>query len=218
MNTPLISVIMPVYNRETLVARAVESVFAQTYRHWELLVVDDGSTDRTLSVLESFGSRITRLSQPHAGDYRARNLALQHARGDFVAFIDSDDVWYPRRLEAQMPLFEKSTVGLVFGDAVLVDYHSEPPRRRRRTFFDNAPPARGRAPRQFAVCNFVPLGSVLARRRCFDELGGFSITAPLVADFIKWIDISLHYDLDYVREPVFEYALHDGNQIGRAHV
>jgi glycosyltransferase involved in cell wall biosynthesis len=207
MSGPFISVIMPVYNREAWVGRAIDSVLSQTYPRLELLVVDDGSTDGTRRVLESYGSRLTIFSATHAGAYRARNLALEHARGELIGFIDSDDVWYPDRLERQLPLFERPEVGLVFGDAVLVDYRHGEPRRMRWTFFDYAPPSRGRVARQFAYHNFVPLSSVLARRHCFERLGGF-IPAALAADYAKWFQIALHYEIDYVPAPVFEYALH----------
>src|SRR2546430_1228645 len=118
MPEPLVSVILPVYNREKSVARAVESVLAQTYRPLELIVVDDGSTDGTRGVLEQFGGRIALLRQPNAGAYSARNLGLRHARGELVAFIDSDDIWLPHRLSAQVPLMRRPDVGLVFGDAI----------------------------------------------------------------------------------------------------
>jgi len=201
---------MPVYNRAAWVARSVESVFAQSYPRIELLVVDDGSTDDTRRVLETFGSRLTVLTQQHAGESVARNLALEHARGDFVAFIDSDDVWYPHRLACQLPLMGQPEVGLVFGDAVLVEYDgTKPPRRLPRTFFDHTPPSRGRVSSEFARGCFVPFSSVLARRRCFARLGGFT-PGYVAADYLKWFEISTHYELDYVDTPVFEYSIHAG--------
>src|SRR5687767_6466592 len=116
LSGPLVSVILPVYNRAGWVARAVESVFSQTYRHVELLVIDDGSTDNTREVLENFGPRLTILKQSHAGAEAARNLGLKEARGEFVAFIDSDDVWFAHRLSSQLPLFDSAEVGLVCGN------------------------------------------------------------------------------------------------------
>src|SRR3712207_6130801 len=140
LSGPLVSVVLPVYNRAGWVARAVESVLAQTHTNFELLVVDDGSTDGTRRVLEGFGPRISLLEQAHAGAEAARNLGLAHARGEFVAFIDSDDVWYPDRLSRQLPLFGRAEVGLVFGNAALVDYCRTPRVRLRRTFFDRVRP------------------------------------------------------------------------------
>lgn len=205
----LVSVILPVYNRAGWVARAVDSVLAQTHRRLELLVVDDGSTDDTRRVLESYGSRITVIEQPHAGAETARNLGLERARGEFVAFIDSDDVWYADRLSAQLPLLGRAEVGLVFGNAVLVDYRRTPPLRLKRTFFDGVRPSRGRVTRELARGCFVPFSSVLARRSRLLEGGGFT-TGRVAADYLKWVEVSARCEFDYVSAPVYEYAIHPG--------
>src|SRR3954452_5019375 len=134
---PDVSVILPVYNREQTVARAIRSVLAQTSTPLELIVIDDGSTDGTHDVLDSFGSQITVIEQPHAGPYTARNRGLRAARGELIAFIDSDDARLPERLAAQMPLMVRPGVGLVFGRVVHVR-PGEP--RRPFTSFQVAPP------------------------------------------------------------------------------
>lgn len=211
MNDTLVSVIMPVYNRAAFVARAIDSVLAQTYPHWELLVVDDGSTDGTRRVLEGYGERLTVLAQANAGPYPARNVALRHARGDLVAFIDSDDVWYPHRLECQLPLLQRPEVALVFGDGALVDYGAATPRRLTRTYFTDLPPSRGRAFAQLTRRNFIPQSSVLVRRVCFEELGGFSLACRTGADYAKWLQIAMRYEIDYVPTCVFEYGIHAEN-------
>jgi glycosyltransferase involved in cell wall biosynthesis len=209
LSGPLVSVILPVYNRAGWVARAVESVLSQTYRHIELLVIDDGSTDDTRRVLESFSPRVTILKQAHAGAETARNLGLERARGEFVAFIDSDDIWYADRLSSQLPLFRREEVGLVFGNAVLTDYRQTPPRRLSQTIFDAVRPARGRVTEELTRGCFVPFSSVLARRRCFEEAGGFR-PGRVAADYLKWVEMSARCEFDYVPGPVFEYAIHPG--------
>lgn len=209
LSGPLISVILPVYNRAGWVARAIESVLSQTYQNFELLVINDGSTDDTSLVLESYRARLKVLKQAHAGAEAARNLGLKNARGEFVAFIDSDDLWYADRLSSQLLCFNRREVGLVFGNAALVDYRQTPPRRLKRTFFDNVRPSRGRVMEVFERGCFVPCSSVLARRRCFAETGGFT-TGRVAADYLKWLEISASYEFDYVPNPVYEYAIHPG--------
>jgi glycosyltransferase involved in cell wall biosynthesis len=209
MSRQLVSVVMAAYNRGAWVARAVESVLTQTHRHVELLAVDDGSTDDTARVLESFGPRVRVLRQAHAGAEVARNLGLRRARGRFVAFIDSDDVWHAERLSSQLPLFEREEVGLVFGDAALLDYSRTPPRRLKHTFFDNVRPGRGRVLDALARGCFVPFSSVIVRRRCFDETGGF-VVGRGAADYLKWVEIAARYEFDYVAAPVYDYAMHAG--------
>jgi glycosyl transferase family 2 len=200
---PDVSVILPVYNREQSVARAIRSVLAQS-TPIELIVVNDGSTDSTRDVLDSFGSQITVVEQPHAGAYAARNRGLRHANGELIAFIDSDDVWLPDRLAMQMPLMERKEVGLVFGDVVHVRPGYE---RKRVTSFQLAPPRRGRVAAQFAWCNFVPTLAVLVRRSCIDEAGGFAEDVALSCDYLMWFRVALRHELDFVDRVVAEYTL-----------
>ena len=210
MTNPLVSVILPVYNRENLVSQAIESVLAQTYSHWELLVVDDGSNDGTRAVLDSYGEQLTVLSTNRLGAYGARNAALDRAKGELVAFIDSDDRWLPRRLELQLPLF-KPTIGLVFGNAVFRDARRGRDQLRSDTYFDLLPPCRGRVLEQLAVRNFIPQSSVIVRRSCFDKVGPFSTATDLACDYAKWVEIAMNYEVDFVPDVVFEYTQHAGN-------
>jgi hypothetical protein len=220
---PLVSVILPVHNRAAWVARAVTSALEQTYAPLELIAIDDGSTDATRQVLDTFGGRIVVLSQPQAGAYPARNRGLRAARGEFIAFLDSDDRWFPDRLARQMPLMNRSEVGLVFGDAIHVDDTSEPaasaprsantpkPRlRSSRTCFGVTRPYRGRVAAELAWGNFIPTSTVLARRRCLDEAGAFNLESPLSVDYLTWFRIATRHELDFVAEPVAEYAVHEG--------
>jgi len=216
---PLVSVILAVHNREGSVARAIASVLAQTYRHLELIVVDDGSSDSTRVVVEGFGGPVTLITQSHTGVYAARNRGLRHARGELVAFIDSDDAWLPDKLAVQLPLMRRPEVGLVFGDAIHVTAPKEGAPRTGLTSFRAAPPRRGLAADHFAWSNFVPTCTVLVRRSCLVETGGFSEASDLSADYLAWFRIALRHELDYVDRPLIEYTVHaDGISfdLGRA--
>ncbi len=101
----LVSVILPVYNGEQFVARAIESVLNQTYKELELIVVDDGSSDNSLDVVQSYAdSRLKVLTKENGGPASARNFGIQHCSGEYVALIDQDDLWYPKKLEKQLGL------------------------------------------------------------------------------------------------------------------
>ena len=204
----LVSVIMAVNNRQASVARAINSVLAQTYRNLELIVVDDGSTDGTREVVERFGPLVKVITQAHAGAYVARNRALRHARGELIAFIDSDDAWMPDKLELQVPLMQRPEVGLVFADAIHVTAPEDGARHTGLTSFRVAPPKRGRAVDHFASCNFVPTCTVLVRRSCLEEIGGFSEANKISADYLTWFRIALRHDLDFVERPLIEYTVH----------
>jgi glycosyltransferase involved in cell wall biosynthesis len=114
MSPPFISVIIPAFNREHFVARAVTSVLHQTYPHLEVIVVDDGSTDGTVAALAPFAGKIQLLRQPNRGVSTARNLGIRAARGPWIAFLDSDDWWKPAKLERQVQLIQKYGVSMCF--------------------------------------------------------------------------------------------------------
>lgn len=206
--SPLVSVVLPTRNRANSLGRAIESVLDQTYPHLELIVIDDGSTDSSSDVLRGYGRAITVLSQPPRGVYPARNLGLRRASGDLVAFADSDDAWRPDRLRSQVPLFERPEVGLVFGDAL----HHRPGSASGRlplTSFRVTPPRRGMIAAHLARGNCIPTVTVLARRRCLEEMGGFAESHGMSADYLAWFRVALRYEVDYVDDVVADYTVHD---------
>src|SRR5688500_10687859 len=118
--SPLVSVIIPVYNYDRYLAEAVESVLSQTYQHLEVIVVDDGSTDRSGEVAKSFaGRRLRYCHQIHAGIGPTRNKGVELAQGDFIAFLDADDRWPCAKIERHLRVFESDPVlEMVFGQAM----------------------------------------------------------------------------------------------------
>ena len=108
MSTPLISCIVPVYNGERFLSQALDSVLAQTYRPLEVLLSDDGSTDRTPEIAARYSKRVRYLRNPNAGPGAARNRGLELAQGGFVAFLDADDLWHPEKLRRQMGQFQEN--------------------------------------------------------------------------------------------------------------
>lgn len=128
---PLVSVVIPAYNAERFISRTLESVLAQSYSHLEVLVINDGSTDCTATIVEWFAQQDTRIrlfTQPNTGVAAARNLAIRQAHGQFVAVIDADDLWYPDQITQQVACFCKSpdTVGLVYSWSIDIDEQDRP--------------------------------------------------------------------------------------------
>src|SRR4028118_698519 len=126
LNQPLVSVIIPAYNAENFIAKTLETVLSQTYQNIEVLVVDDGSPDTTAEIVKSFVenySRVSLLQQSNAGVAAARNLAIEKSKGEYIAPIDADDIWYPQNIEKQVQCFLDSdpSVGLVYTWSVDID-------------------------------------------------------------------------------------------------
>ena len=124
-NQPLVSVITPCYNMEHFVAETVQSVRNQTYQHWEMLIVCEASTDRTVEILQSLAEQDERIKitikTDHSGIADARNQAIQQARGHYLAFLDADDLWHPDKLERQLRFMQDNKVGFSFSSYDLVD-------------------------------------------------------------------------------------------------
>src|SRR4030042_4827818 len=104
---PKVSVIIPTYNRGNLVLESIQSVFAQTFSDYEIIVIDDGSTDNTREVLHPYLSKLTYIYEKNSGQSFARNIGILASKGEYIAFLDSDDLWEPEKLETQVKLLDK---------------------------------------------------------------------------------------------------------------
>src|SRR3990172_11738749 len=123
MTVPLVSVIIPTYNGSRFIRETIQSVIGQSYSKIEIIVIDDGSTDDTSLVVKSItDQRITYIQQKNAGVSTARNHGITVSKGDYIAFLDHDDVWLPCKLEKQLSLFEQNPkVAMVYADTFIID-------------------------------------------------------------------------------------------------
>ena len=166
----LVSVVIPSYNGQEMIHRAINSVFQQTYKNHEIIVVDDGSTDSTLDVLSRYGSQITLIRQQNAGAVVARNIGAKHANGAYIAFLDQDDWWVPKKLEIQVRALEADpSLGLVFGNLEAVDKQEKS--LRFMTIF----PGYRHSPSLDDLLLIFPLypSSATLRKDLFNRTGGF---------------------------------------------
>jgi glycosyltransferase involved in cell wall biosynthesis len=175
---PLVSVVMPAYNHERFVERAIRSVLDQTYHPVELIVVDDGSTDSTLAVIERVhlesGSAFTMLTKPNGGVASALNMAMLHAHGDYIAILASDDRFLPEKLARQVALFAQSPpeVGAVHSDG-----HEETLDGVSVPLTGSYMPADGPCLRQLVAREVTAIASsVMVKREAHDRAGGFDET------------------------------------------
>ncbi len=215
-STPLVSVIIPAYNAEAFIGQAVSSALASRDVDLEVIVVDDGSTDGTWSILERFGTAVRKVRQAKGGPYRARNLAAGLARGKWLAFLDADDDWAPEKLAVQLKAADEGA-GLIYTDRLNFGDFG----RYKERQSDSVTLHEGDVFEPLLLGNFITLSSVLMRRDWFDRLGGFSVDHIGVQDWDLWLRYSAAGGLvKLCGEPLTRYRLHSqqmsGDQKSRA--
>ena len=194
---PLVSVVVPTFNRAGQLGEALDSVLAQTYPHWELIVVDDGSRDETPRLLAGYGPRIRTIPQENRGVSAARNRGIRAAQGDFVALLDSDDYWLPAKLADQVAFFQRHpALMLCQTEEIWVrNGRRVNPKTRHRKFggmiFEKTLP----------LCLISP-SAVMLRRALLQEVGLFDETLPACEDYDLWLRITWKYPVGLIETPL----------------
>jgi len=196
-NHPLVSVVLPTYNRLPMLKEAVDSVLNQTYRPIELIVIDDGSTDATGKMLQTYGQKLTVLFQTRSGVSAARNAGIRHAKGDWIALIDSDDYWLTEKIQHQIAFFQSNPGALVCQtqETWIRKGRRVNPKKRHQKFsgmiFEKSLP----------LCLVSP-SAVMLHRRIFDEIGIFDETLPACEDYDLWLRITWKYPVYLIDTPL----------------
>ena len=208
---PTVSIIIPTYNRSDLLKLALTSCLEQTYQDFEVIVVDDGSTDDTRNVVESFGSeKIRYVYQTNAGRSKARNKAIDQARGKYITFLDSDDLYLPHKLEVEVKALEENAqYGAVYSSAYNVDING-----KQHPYIYPAPSS-GWIYEEIAL--YLPiticLPTVMARREVFQVVGVFDERQNRFEDTDMWRRISKKYQFLAIDEPLCKIRYHEGNEM-----
>jgi glycosyltransferase involved in cell wall biosynthesis len=196
----LVSVILPTFQRAHLVSESIESVLSQTYPNWELIVIDDGSTDNSFEIIKSYikkDKRIKYLKQQNKGVAAARNAGLKKTTGGYIAFIDSDDVWLNNKLEKQVTLMEKKLdcmllagdVGYPQGGTFFLR-HPLPPKTNFESLF---------------LRNYVATSTVMLRKKILDLLGCFKEEFKVCEDYDLWLRIALNSHIEVIPDVLAQY-------------
>lgn len=206
---PKVSVVIPNYNYGRFLAAAISSVLAQTYSNIEIIVVDDGSTDNSIEVLQRFGKQIKWFGQKNMGVSCARNRGVAESSGEILAFLDSDDLWIPQKLEKQIEVFESDkSVGLVHCGYVDIDKSGNLLEEHTNGM------AGWVAEEMIRFQRAVILGSGSAaavRRDIFENIGGFDPNTAPVEDWEFGFQTARHYKIGFVPEVLMKYRQHGSN-------
>lgn len=204
---PEISVIIPAFNSADYIGEAIRSVLAQTYTNFELIVVDDGSTDATPEIVREFGHEVTYVRQENGGAASARNHGIRIAKGEFIAFLDADDTWEPDKLEKQINLFKDDPgLGMVFTENKLFDEEGE--------YCDSLDKKNRLMSGDLAQSIFMSSGvatpTVMVRSEVFRKLGTFEESLSQSEDDNMWIRITSNYKGMLIDEPLVRIREHQG--------
>jgi len=208
---PKVSVIIPTYQSAQFVRKTIESVLVQTYRDYEVIVVDGGSTDGTREVLDSYGSRIRVISQRGKGVSNARNVGVFASRGEYIAFVDSDDLWLHKKLEVQLRFLESkpNIVGLTYSDALFFAENDIGESKNERSF-QIRKPHRGTPIKHLLMTNFIPTSTVMIRKLCFEKVGLFDESLQTCEDLDMWIRVVESFEIDYQDLVLAKIRRHEG--------
>lgn len=204
---PTVTVVVPTYNGARYLREAIDSALAQTWKELEIVVVDDGSTDETPSLLAEYGTRIRVIRKPNGGTSSALNVGIRAAQGEWVAWLDSDNLWEPTKVEREIETARvHPAAGLIYTDYVQVDEEG----RVIGHFRGPAPPGRaGRILRLIRIM-YINASSTLIRRSVFDDVGLYDETEPTAHDLEMFLRILERYDIAHVPEPLLRYRVHPG--------
>jgi glycosyltransferase involved in cell wall biosynthesis len=209
---PQVSVIIPTYNRSWIIKEAIDSVLAQDYKEFELIVVDDGSTDHTSDVLDSSRNVIKVLSQKNKGVSAARNRGIAEASGQFIAFLDSDDLWLPQKLSAQVEFFNQTPNALICQTEevwIRNGLRVNPKKRHKKLSGMIFKPS-------LELCLVSP-SAVMIQRSLFDRVGEFDETLPACEDYDLWLRISCRFPVHLIDRPlIIKRGGHDDQLSSRA--
>jgi glycosyltransferase involved in cell wall biosynthesis len=203
-----VSVVIPTYNCVQFVTEAIDSVLNQTFKDFEILVVDDGSKDETREVLtEKYGTSIQYLYKENGGVSSARNFGIEKAKGKYIAFLDADDVWMPEKLEKQASALEGNPeIKACYSSFFLCDEKLNPGKinlseRKANALTD-----------LLLIGNVVATPStVIAEKGLFQQVGGFDHELSQCADWEMWIRLATKTEFIYINEPLLRYRQHDSN-------
>ncbi|MBI1870500.1 MAG: glycosyltransferase [Chlamydiae bacterium] len=208
MVQPTVSVIMNAYNAERFLREAIESVYVQTFKDWEIIFWDNASTDGTAEIAKSYNDRFRYFKgEVNVPLGQARHLAIIQTKGEYLAFLDCDDLWVPKKLEKQLKLFHlNSKLGLVYSDGYTINERGEILLR----YSHKHKIYRGNIFDQLLMSCFIPPVGAMIPRAVYDRVGPFQ-NFRTAEEYDLFLKIAYQYPCDYVEEPLYKYRSHDGN-------
>jgi len=205
---PKVSIIIPTYQHADFVGEAIDSALAQTYTDYEIILVDDGSTDGTREIVVAYGNQIKYIYQDNRGLPAARNTGILASKGQYLSFLDADDVWLPNKLKLEVEFLDTHpSVKLVCSNYSYFGSRKGP----KRTGFEGITLTSGYGLKELFFKNPILPSAVLVRKSCFEKVGLFDESMVQCEDLDMWLRIAAHFEVGYIDTPLVKYRLHEKN-------
>ena len=213
---PKVSIIIPVYNGAAFIEEAIQSALDQTFSDFDLIVIDDGSTDETPRAVTQFGKRVRYFRQTNQGRSRARNKGLELADGEYVAFLDADDRWKPDRLERGVSVLEgMPEIGLVHGEVEAINPRGATLKKETNQIRKYYQLERKSGSGHFLLLEdkcILLSSTILFRRECLNRVGYYDLAFPIYEDYDWYLRFALCYPIRLLEAPpIAQYRRHPGN-------
>ena len=208
-NKPLVSIIMNCYNGESYLSESIESLLSQSYKNWELIFWDNQSKDKSSEILKSYKDERIKYfyANEHTSLYKARNLAIEKSKGDFIAFLDTDDLWDRTKLEMQMPYFQNYEVGVVFSNLWILKKNI-----KKRALYSKKKLPRGFIYEELIDNYQVGIITTIIRKKFYSELKKkFDDRFSIIGDYDLFLRLSKICIFESVQKPLASYRLHGKN-------
>jgi glycosyltransferase involved in cell wall biosynthesis len=210
-SVPTVSVCISTYNRENYLKETLQSVFAQTYKDYEIVIVDDGSTDGTGEMIKQLGCNIRYHWQRNGGDAAAKNKLIELASGEYITFLDSDDLLMPDAVERMMTVMQQEAEPvIVYGPYLRIDQRGSVIGKDKRRFYS------GFVTKYLFQDVFIHSCGSMFPKNAMKEAGGFDTSLQVCSDYDLWLRLSLKYRFVALSEPTFKRRRHSGNLSNRS--
>jgi glycosyltransferase involved in cell wall biosynthesis len=203
-----VSIVVTCYNYGKYISDCLNSILKQKYQNYEVIIIDDGSTDNTNEMLRTFleNPKIKYFKQENMGQAGAKNNGIKNSSGEFIAFLDADDMWADNMLEKELELFSDERVGVVYSTVRFINEKNEDIKLKRNSKY--LIPRSGNITKYLLFENFVTFSSSIVRKECLDECGYFDESLKMGIDWDLWLRVSTKYQFSYVDEPLLIYRIH----------
>jgi glycosyltransferase involved in cell wall biosynthesis len=207
---PLISVVMPAFNAERFICESIESVLHQSYPNIELIVINDGSTDNTANTISHLKNSINYLETENKGVSAARNLGIQEAKGEWIAFLDADDIWFTNKLKLQFDKLDGCNWSYTDSYYLGKQYKHDTKRS------DLSPLFSGNIFNHLLTENIITTSSVVVKKSLIQNVGGFDENLEALEDWKLWLEIAKAHPISYINEPLLKYRVYAGSTSRKA--